>query len=112
MRSCSKSIPIARTDTPGWQSAFSDQHRDTEALAEYKRAAAIDSDYQGVNYNIGLEQARLKLYDDAIASLLKQREKGDDPDNENLLADVYTNKGMLNEAEDARERAAQMKGPK
>jgi membrane associated rhomboid family serine protease/Tfp pilus assembly protein PilF len=96
----------------GLASSLSDQHRDQEALAEYKRAAAIDSDYQGVNYNIGLEQARLKLYDDAIASLLKQRDKGDDPDNESLLADVYTNKGMLNEAEDARERAARMKGPK
>ncbi len=96
----------------GLAGALSEQHRDQEALAEYKRAAAIDSDYQGVNYNIGLEQARLKLHDDAIASLLKQRDKGDDPDNENLLADVYTNKGMLNEAEDARERAAQMKGPK
>lgn len=96
----------------GLASSLSEQHRDTEALAEYKRAAAIDSDYQGVNYNIGLEQARLKLYDDAIASLLKQRDKGDDPDNESLLADVYTNKGMLNEAEDARERAARMKGQK
>ncbi len=96
----------------GLASALSEQHRDQEALAEYKRAAAIDSEYQGVNYNIGLEQARLKLYDDAIASLLKQRDKGDDPENESQLADVYTNKGMLNEAEDARERAARMKGPK
>ncbi|MGB9492401.1 MAG: tetratricopeptide repeat protein, partial [Terriglobales bacterium] len=94
----------------GLASAFSDQHRDTEALAEYQRAAAIDANYQGINYNIGLEQARLKQYDDAIASLLKQREKADDPDNEHLLADVYKNNGMLNEAADAHERAAQFQG--
>ena len=94
----------------GLASAFSDQHRDTEALAEYQRAAAIDANYQGINYNIGLEQARLKQYDDAIASLLKQREKADDPDNEHLLADVYKNNGMFNEAADAHERAAQFQG--
>ena len=93
----------------GLASAFSDQRRDTDALAEYKRAAAIDPSYMGVNYNIGLEQARLKLNDDAIASLLKQREIGDDHDNENLLADVYASKGMLKEAADARQRAEQLK---
>jgi membrane associated rhomboid family serine protease/Tfp pilus assembly protein PilF len=92
----------------GLASALSDQRRDTEALAEYQRAAAINSNYQGVNYNIGLEQARLQLYDEAIASLLKQREAGDDHDNESLLADVYTTKGMLKEAADARQRAAQL----
>lgn len=106
-----KMDPNSADGHAGLASSLSDQHRDQEALAEYKRAAAIDSDYQGVNYNMGLEQARLKLYDDAIASLLKQRDKGDDPDNEHLLANVYTNKGMLNEAEEARERAARMKGP-
>lgn len=94
----------------GLAAAFSDQHEDAEALAEYQRAAAIEANYQGINYNIGLEQARLKQWDDAIASLLKQREKADDSDNENLLADVYKSKGMLNEAADARQRAAQMQG--
>lgn len=95
----------------GLASALSTQHHDAEALAEYKRVAAINPNYQGVDYNIGLEQARLKLYDDAIVSLLKQREKDDDVDNENLLADVYTSKGMLNEAEDARERAVRLRQP-
>ena len=38
----------------GLGAAFSDQHQDAEALAEYQRAAAIDSNYQGINYNIGL----------------------------------------------------------
>lgn len=89
----------------GRAAALSDQHRDLEALEEYKRVAALDSGYQGVYYNMGVMQARLKLYDDAIASLLKQRQTGDDPDNENLLASVYEAKGMKSEAEDARQKA-------
>ena len=92
----------------GLASALSEQRRDAEALAEYERAAAINPDYPGVDYNIGLEQARLKLYDQAIVSLLKQREIGDQPDNESLLADLYQSKGMLKEAADARQRAAQL----
>ena len=91
----------------GLAAALSDQHRNLEALEEYKRVAALDSSYQAVYYNIGVMQARLKLYDGAIASLLKQRQTGDDPDNENLLADVYQAKGMKSEAEDARRKAEQ-----
>ena len=96
----------------GMGNALAEQRRDAEALEEYKRAAAINSDFQGVNYNIGLEQARLKQYDDAIASLLKQREKADDPDTENLLGDLYRGKGMLQESADAKQRAAKLAGQK
>ena len=92
----------------GLADAFADQHRNLDALEEYKRAAAIDSGIQGVNYNMGVMQARLKLYDDAIASLLKQRQDADNADNENLLADVYDEKGMKSEAADARQRAGQL----
>lgn len=91
----------------GLAGALSDEHRNPEALAEYKRVADIDSLYQGVYYNIGVLEARLNLYDDAIASLLKQRQIADDPDNENLLAAVYEAKGMKKQAEDARQKAAQ-----
>jgi membrane associated rhomboid family serine protease/Tfp pilus assembly protein PilF len=91
----------------GLASALSDQHRNLEALEEYKRVAALDSGYQGVYYNMGVMQARLKLYDDAIASLLKQRQTADDAESENLLADVYEAKGMKNEAEGARRKATQ-----
>lgn len=90
----------------GLAGAFSDEHRNTEALDEYKRAADIDSLYQGVYYDMGVIQARLNRYDDAIASLLKQRQVGDDPDNENLLAAVYEAKGMKKEADSARQKAA------
>src|SRR5271166_1848914 len=38
----------------GLADALADQHRDLEALEEYKRAAALDSGYQGVYYNMGV----------------------------------------------------------
>ena len=91
----------------GLADAFSEQHRNLEALEEYKRVAALDSGYQGVFYNMGVIQARLTRYDDAISSLLKQRQNADDADNEKLLADVYEAKGMKREAAEARQRAKQ-----
>jgi rhomboid protease GluP len=96
----------------GLAGALSDEHRNPEALAEYKRVADIDSLYQGVNYNMGVIEARLNLYDDAIASLLKQRQAADDPDNESLLAAIYEAKGMKKEAADARAKAADFEGKK
>jgi hypothetical protein len=56
---------------------------------------------------MGVTEARLLRYDDAISSLLKQRQAADDADNENLLAGVYASKGMKQEAADARQRAKQ-----
>ena len=91
----------------GLADALSDQHRNLEALEEYKRVAALDSGYQGVYYNLGVTQARLMRYDDAIASLLKQRQTADDGDNENLLAEVYEAKGLKSEAAEARRKAVQ-----
>jgi rhomboid protease GluP len=92
----------------GLADALSNQHRNVEALEEYKRVAALDSSYQGVYYNMGVTEARLKLYDDAIAALSKQREVGDNTDNENLLASVYDAKGMTSEADAARQKAEQL----
>ncbi|MFI5095902.1 MAG: rhomboid family intramembrane serine protease [Candidatus Acidiferrales bacterium] len=89
----------------GLADAFADQHRNLEALEEYKRAAAVDASYQGVYYNMGVIEVRLMRYDDAISSLLKQRQAADGADNENLLADIYEAKGMRSEAEDARQKA-------
>jgi membrane associated rhomboid family serine protease/Tfp pilus assembly protein PilF len=92
----------------GLASALADQHRNLEALEEYKKAAAVDASYQGVYYNMGVTEARLMRYDDAISSLLKQRQTADDADNEKLLAEVYEGKGMKTEAADARRKAAQL----
>jgi rhomboid protease GluP len=91
----------------GLADALANQHRNLDALDEYKRVAALDSGYQGVNFNMGVMEARLKLYDDAVASLLKQRQSADDFDNEDLLAAVYEGKGMHRQAEEARQRAKQ-----
>jgi len=99
--------PSSADGHAGLAAALSDQHRDPEALEEYKRVAALDSGYQSIYYNLGVTEVRLKLYDDAIASLLKQRQTADDAETENLLADVYEAKGMKTEAEDARRKAAQ-----
>ena len=57
---------------------------------------------------MGVTEVRLKLYDDAIASLLKQRQVLlMMPETENL-ADVYEAKGMKSEAEEARQKAKQL----
>ena len=93
----------------GLANSFANQQRSREALEEYKRAAASDAGYQSVYFNMGVMEARLKLYDDAISSLLKQRQTADDADNENLLDEVYAAKGMKKDSEDARRRAAQFK---
>lgn len=92
----------------GLADALANQHQNREALEEYKQAAAIDAGYPGVYFNMGVMEARLKLYDDAIASLVKQRQTADDADNENLLAALYDAKGMMSESATARQKAAQL----
>lgn len=96
----------------GLASALSGLHQDAESLTEFQRAAAIDPNYPGINYNTGLQQARLEHYDEALTSLLKQRDIADDADNEALLADVYTNKKMFPEAAEAKAKAEQLSGQK
>jgi len=78
------------------------------ALEEYKLTARLDPGYDGVYQDIGLMQAKLKLYDDAIASFVKQRNNEDNPKNENALASAYVAKGMHREAEQARQLAKQL----
>jgi rhomboid protease GluP len=107
-----KMNPDSADGHAGMAAALSDQHQSAAALEEYKRVARIEPNYQALNYNIGLEQARLKQYDDAIASLVKQREVADDPDNEKLLADVYASNGMQRESDEARRRAAELSAQK
>jgi Flp pilus assembly protein TadD len=60
---------------------------------------------------MGVSQAQLKQYDDAIASFSKEREQnGDDGELENALADAYQAKGLTQQAQDARNKAAQLQG--
>jgi rhomboid protease GluP len=80
------------------------------AIEEYKTALRLDPQAEGVNYKIGISQAQMKQYDDAIASYLKEREKsGDDAELEDALADAYQAKGMTQEAQAARNKAAQLR---
>ena len=83
-----------------------------EALAEYKRVAEIDSLYPGINYRIGVLEARLNRPDEAIAALLKQRQTWDDAGTENVLAELYDATGRKEEAEAARAKAAELSGKK
>lgn len=92
----------------GLADALADQHQNREALKEYQKVAALDSSYQSVYYNMGVMQARLNLYDDAIGSLLKQRQLSDDAENEKLLGDVYKTMGMKSDAADAQRRATDL----
>ncbi|HEX9111484.1 MAG TPA: rhomboid family intramembrane serine protease [Terriglobales bacterium] len=91
----------------GLAAVFSFENEYSEALEEYKRTAQLDPESESVFYDMGLMQSKLKLYDDAIASFLKQRGNEDNPDNEEALAHAYEAKGMQREAADARQRAAQ-----
>jgi tetratricopeptide (TPR) repeat protein len=102
-----KMNPINPDGHAGLAAVLSSEGKYSEALEEYKRTAQLAPDYQNVFYDMGLAQSKLGLYDDAIQSFLKQRENGDDPDNESALASVYETKGMSKEASDASQRALQ-----
>jgi rhomboid protease GluP len=89
---------------------LADQQNHSAAIEEFKKAGT-DSQVSGVYYEMGKSYAKLNRYDDAIAAYLNEKEKtGENPDLENALADAYQAKGMLKEAQDARERAQQMHG--
>jgi tetratricopeptide (TPR) repeat protein len=92
----------------GLADALANQRQDREALEEYKRAAAIDPNYPDVYFSMGQMEARLKLYDDAIASLVKQRQTADNAENENLLSDLYETMGLTKDATTARQKATQL----
>ena len=90
--------------------ALADQGKDQEAIEEFKAAAAKGSQMSGLYYEMGVTYGRLKVYDDAIAAFLKEKdENGDDVDLESALADAYQAKGMTQKAEEARNRATLLK---
>jgi rhomboid protease GluP len=91
--------------------ALSAEQNPDAAIDQYETALKLDPQVEGVYYKIGIAQAQLKKYDDAIASYLKERgQTGDDPDLEDALADAYQAKGMQQQAQDARNKAGQLKG--
>jgi membrane associated rhomboid family serine protease len=90
--------------------ALADEGDHQAAIHEYIAAAKL-SDFPGLNYSLGLSYAKLKMFDEAIAAYAKERDKnGDDFEIENALADAYQAKGMTQQAQEARSKAAQLKG--
>jgi rhomboid protease GluP len=90
---------------------LADQDKDQAAIEEFKTALRLGPGVSGVHYELGIAYARLKKYDEAIAEYLEEQKKnGDAVDIENALADVYAAKGMTQQAQDARNKAAQLKG--
>ena len=80
------------------------------ALDEYKTAARIQPDLSSAFYQMGLEETKLKRYDEAITDLRQQVENwGDDYDTEAALAEAYQGKGMSPEAKEALARAGKLK---
>jgi membrane associated rhomboid family serine protease/cytochrome c-type biogenesis protein CcmH/NrfG len=80
------------------------------AIQEFKTAADLSPRTRGVYFEMGESYAELKNYDDAIAAYLKEKEiNGDHPDLETALAEAYQAKGMTQQAQDANNRAAQLK---
>jgi superkiller protein 3 len=91
--------------------ALADQNNPEAAINEYQAALRLEPDTRDAYYRMGVSQAQLRLYDDAIASYLKERERsGDDAELETSLADAYQAKGMTQQAQDARNRAAELNG--
>ncbi len=90
--------------------ALADQQNHEAAILEYKTALRLEPQAGGVYYSMGVSQAQLKQFDEAIASYLKEKEAGgDDAELETGLADAYQAKGMTQQAQAAREQAAQLK---
>ena len=91
--------------------ALADEGKHQAAIAEYKTAAGLGPQASGVYYEMGRSYFQLKMYDEAIAAYLQGKEKdGDDPDLETALAAGYQAKGMTQQAEDAKNRAAELRG--
>jgi tetratricopeptide (TPR) repeat protein len=90
---------------------WTDDGKYQAAIEEFKAAAGLDPRISGIDYGIGNCYAKLKMYDEAIASYLQEKEKNSDsPELETALADAYDAKGMTQQAQDARSKAAQFKG--
>ena len=88
---------------------LAEQQSDQAAIAEFKKAASFGDQIPGIYNEIGNSYTKLKMYDNAIASYLEEKQKfGDDPDLENALAEAYLAKGMTKQAQEARAQAQQL----
>jgi membrane associated rhomboid family serine protease/Tfp pilus assembly protein PilF len=90
--------------------ALAEEEKHQDAIQEFKAAADLGSRSTGVYYEMGRSYAQLKNYDEAIAAYLKEQENnGDDARLETALAETYQAKGMTQQAQDAANRAAELR---
>jgi len=89
--------------------ALAGQNNHEAAIQEYAAALRLEPQASGIYSRMGVSQLRLKQYDEAIASLLKDRERNDNSELEASLADAYQAKGMTQQAQDARNKAAELR---
>jgi membrane associated rhomboid family serine protease/Tfp pilus assembly protein PilF len=91
----------------GMGMVLADEGSDEAALKEFNTTAKIEPDRKGVYYQMATSSAKMKRYDDAIASYRKAIQvDGDYYDTEMGLAVAYEAKGMKQEAIEARNKAA------
>jgi tetratricopeptide (TPR) repeat protein len=88
-----------------------DEEKYQAAIEEYKSAARLKPHLSGVYSEIGHCYAKLKMYDEAIAAYNQEKKRNvDQPDVEIGLAEAYQAKGMTQQAQEARNKAIQLKG--
>jgi len=94
----------------GMALALADEDKDQAAIEEFKTTSRLGAPFAGLYREMGRSYEKLKMYDEAIAAYLKEKERsGDDPDLESALADAYQAKGMTQQAQDARDKAAHLR---
>jgi tetratricopeptide (TPR) repeat protein len=84
------------------------QNDNQAAIDEFKKAVNPSNQISGIYFDLGNAYARIKQYDNAITAYLKEKEISDNPDLENALAEAYAAKGMAQQSQDAKNRAAQL----
>jgi rhomboid protease GluP len=90
--------------------ALAAEDNNRSAVDEFKSAERLSSNSPGLYAQMASSYAKLKMYDEAIAAYQKEKQKnGDDAAVENGLADVYQAKGMMQQAQEARNKAAELK---
>ncbi len=88
-----------------------DQGKCQAAIEEFKAVLLADPSMIDVHQELGNCYSELNRHDDAIAAFLRQKDAGSDtPELENSLARAYQAKGMTKQAQDAKERALQLRG--
>ena len=95
----------------GMGMALAGEENHQAAVEEFKTAIRLGPQASGVYYELGRSYVRLKMFDEGIAAYLQEKENnGDDADLETALAEAYEAKGMTQQAQEARSKAAQLKG--